>query len=101
MLGREVFHPEDLVMGVAKANQSSMTPAEWVKHLSSTLQEAHHVAREHLKSNLFKQKRTYDLRINEKSFNLGDIVYLRDTATKVNQSSKLRPVWKGLSCCFL
>lgn len=41
------------------------------------------------------QKRNYDLRVLQHPYGLGDVVYLRDTSTKVEVNSKLRPPWKG------
>ena len=46
-------------------------------------------------SQLERQKKTYNLRINEKHYEEGDLVYLREHATKKGESPKLRPVWKG------
>jgi hypothetical protein len=37
----------------------------------------------------------YDLRSNERSFNVGDLVHLLDTSRKIGQCPKLNPVWKG------
>lgn len=95
MLGREVFHPADLIMGTASPNMSHFQPAEWVQHLSTTLHEVHKLARENLRSSIRTQKRLYDTRLQESVFNPGDVVYLRDSSTKVKISTKLRPIWKG------
>lgn len=40
-------------------------------------------------------KRDYDLNILKKAFEVGDIVYVLDTATVKGKRRKLTPPWKG------
>lgn len=40
-------------------------------------------------------KRDYDLKILEKAYKRGDIVYVLDTVTVKGKCRKLKPPWKG------
>jgi hypothetical protein len=42
-----------------------------------------------------RQKRDYDMRIMKHSYNFGDLVFLRDSSTKIGLSKKLKPPWRG------
>ena len=42
-----------------------------------------------------RQKRDYDLRVFERFYKVGDVVFLRDSSTKIGIRSKLRPPWTG------
>ena len=93
MLGRETIQPLDLMIG--QVDLSPVTEVEWVRDLLSKMSEIHRLAREKIGQTQLRQKRDYDLRLKERTFNLGDPVYLRDSSTKVGVSTKLRPPWLG------
>ena len=93
MLGRETIQPLDLMLG--HVDFSPVEANDWVKSLISKMSEVHLLAREKIGQNQLRQKRDYDLRQKERSFALGDPVYLRDSSTKVGVSTKLRPPWIG------
>ena len=95
MLGREVMTPIDLMMGTAQVNLEKFKPAEWVDLLLKTLADTHAFARQELRATQYRQKRDYDLRIQVRKYEVGDLVYMKDDATKVGESKKLRPPWKG------
>ena len=96
MLGREVVQPEDIVFGIAKANNGEPEPTpEYVRALRRALGEVHSMARERLKTSQQLQKRMYDQKLTHTKYEVGDLVYRRDTANKKGQSPKLKPVWKG------
>ena len=96
MLGREVVQPEDIVFGLTGANyHEPVLSSDYVKTLKKTLEEVHRVAREGLKSSQQLQKKLYDRKLAHTKYEVGDLVYKRDTATKKGQSPKLKPVWKG------
>ena len=42
-----------------------------------------------------RQKKDYDLKVLERKYNVGDLVYLITSSSKVGQSNKLKPIWKG------
>ena len=96
MHGREVSLPLDVMLGVAGENLVSREPHEYVKHLCETLPKLHELAREKLQSSQVRQKKNYDVNLAERSYEVGDLVYLIDSATPVGTSRKLRSPWKGL-----
>ena len=76
-------------------NNSPQSLSGWVASLSERLSTAHQSAREAIDLEQFRQRRNYDLRVLENSCGVGDVVYLRDTSTKVGVHSKLRPPFIG------
>ena len=89
MLGREVIQPIDLILGIPKPTPQD--PSDWVKQITYNLSEIHNLAREKIGKTQLRQKRDYDLRVFERSYKIGDVVYLRDSSTQIGISSKLRP----------
>ena len=94
MLGREAMLPAEIMMGVSQANLQEFEPVEWVQNLNKVLTESHQFARHHLASAQFRQKKDYDMKLSEKQYCPGDVVYKLDEATVIGQSRKLRPPWK-------
>ncbi len=70
-------------------------PADYVGKLTFDLQEAHNRARSTLNTSLRRMKRNYDLRILERQYEQGDLVYLLDTAVLKGKCRKLCQPWKG------
>uniref|UniRef100_A0A3Q2QXS5 Integrase catalytic domain-containing protein n=1 Tax=Fundulus heteroclitus TaxID=8078 RepID=A0A3Q2QXS5_FUNHE len=95
MLGREVHQPQELWLGLAERTWSEKDPLEYVHDLEKTLGEVHDMARQHLRGAQLRQKRTHDLRAKECSYNIGDLVYVKDNTKKLGFSPKLQPPWKG------
>ena len=95
MLGREVNKSADLLFGVDKANKISQSPPDYVVRLEKILKEAHRVARENLKSSVLYNKRDYDQRLYQTSYNTGDLVYVLDPSNKPGVSTKLQPIFRG------
>ena len=93
MLGREVVQPIDLILGLPRPTPQD--PPTWVSNLSRNLSNAHKLAREKIGDTQLRQKRDYDLRVFERSYKEGDVVYLRDSSTQIGISSKMRPPWIG------
>lgn len=94
-LNREVHMPIDLVMGVARANREVKEPAEYLQDLQARVKETYVQVRERLKSNQIRQKRLYDTKLVQQSYQVGDLVYKLDSSSKVGSSKKLRQVWAG------
>jgi transposase InsO family protein len=92
MLGRETTQPLDLMTGFFP---ESTTLPVFIQRLQSDLSKAHRMAREALQSHQVRQKKEYDLRTVSQKFNVGDLVYLANSATKVGQCKKLSSVWLG------
>ena len=93
MLGRETIQPIDLILCLPR--QTPQDPPNWVATLTSNLSDIHNLAREKISQTQLRQKRDYDLRVLQNAYQSGDVVYLRDTSTKIGISSKLRPPWTG------
>ena len=76
-LGWEVNKSADLLFGVDKANRISKSPPDYEVRLENFFKEAHRVARENLKFSVLYNKRDYDQRQYQTSYNTGDLVYLQ------------------------
>ena len=85
--------PVDLMFG--SLSQEETTSAEYVMKLQQILRQVHTLARESLQSSQERQKRDYDLKLNVTTYEIGDLVYVLDSARKIGISPKLQPVWKG------
>ncbi|KAL8604519.1 hypothetical protein ACOMHN_015803 [Nucella lapillus] len=94
MLGREVNTPGHLMFPLP--GQRAADEADYAFCLVKNLQEAHTVAREHLKTSLRRMKRDYDLKVLLRAYSKGDLVYLLDTAVGKGKCRKLCSPWKGL-----
>ncbi|CAC5407124.1 unnamed protein product [Mytilus coruscus] len=68
---------------------------KYVQNLRNSLEDAHNIARENLKSAQKRQKQDFDLNLNFRKYCVGDIVLKLDTARKVGISPKLKAPWKG------
>ena len=89
-LGREVIQLIDLILGLPRP--APQDPPTWVANLTSNLSKIHTLAREKIGSTQLCQKRDYNLRIYERSYKEGDVVYVRDSVTQIGISSKMRPL---------
>ncbi len=94
MLGREVSTPWDILVGQG-GSSSGTTSVGFVENVRSRLERVHQQARDSLGAALMRQKRDYDLRLESRTYSLGDLVYLLNPAPKVGETKKLIPVWKG------
>ena len=68
---------------------------EYVRKLANVIAESHKLARETLRAAQLRQKKDYDTKLVENAYELGDAIYLIDSAKKVGEVSKLRSPWKG------
>jgi len=93
MLGREVSHPLDIMLGTTSSLHKE--PSEYIHTLQDTLQKTHQIARENLQSAQRRQKRDYDLKTNQQLYNIGDVVLKTNSASKIGQSRKLKQPWRG------
>ena len=93
MLGREVNTPADLMFPQQK--RESLEPDDHVSKLVSQLHKSHETARARLQTTSKRMKRDYDLRLLERSYEVGDAVYILDTAVLKGKCKKLCPPWKG------
>lgn len=59
------------------------------------LEEVHPIAKENLHNAQMRQKRTYDLRLYNHTYDVGDLVCMIVSSTKIGQSKKLQKPWLG------
>ena len=95
MLGREVNKPVDVLFGVNRANTTLLTPPEYVAHVDKTIKASHEAARENLGASILYNKRDYDIRAYQTSYDVGDLVYVLDPSNKPGVSTKLQPIYRG------
>jgi ketosteroid isomerase-like protein len=95
MLGRETNQPADLMFGVGQKKTYSGSD-EYVIGLEKAIRNAHEVARNTFNSTQKKMKRDYDVKILEKQYEKGDLVYVFYTASIKGKCKKLSPPWKEL-----
>ena len=94
MLGREVNTPADIMFPSRNSGPDEGTD-KYVKDLVQNMKEAHETARRTLKTSQKRMKTKYDLRVLQRSFQEGGVVYLLDTASVKGKCRKLLPPWKG------
>jgi len=68
---------------------------EYVISLQKAIRNVHEVAGNTPNSTQKKMKRDYDVKIPEKQYEKGDLVYVLDTASIKGQCKQLSPPWKG------
>ena len=93
MLGREVNTPAYLMF--PKNAPKAVQVDEYVATLMKNIQAAHNAARDSLKTSLQRMKRDYDVRVLQRTYEKGDVVYLLDTAVLKGKCRKLSSPWKG------
>ena len=87
--------PFDMMLGMAELGSEEQEPENYEDGLQQTLTKCHDYAQTSIKSYQERQKRDYDMKLNQRTYSLGDLVYEIDSATKVGQSNKLKKAWKG------
>ena len=95
MLGREVTLPMDSLTNIPTSQDAPPSEVEYVQQLRSSLQEVHNCARERLGTTLQSRKRSYDRKTKVDTYNIGDLVYILNSAGKTGQSRKLQPLYTG------
>ena len=92
MLVREVMRPLDLMLPKMMGDVCSRE-ANFVTKYQTAFQRAHEIARQNLKSAQFRQKRDYDVKLKQTSYEVGDIVLRQKDAGVVGVSKKLLAPW--------
>lgn len=95
MFGREVHKPQDIWSGAAKLKFHWMEMPDFLYNLTEGLKEVQNTAREHLRMAQECQKKTYNVQAAQHSYNVGDLVYVKDYTKKKGQSPKLQAPWMG------
>jgi len=94
MLGREVHQPVDLVFPLEKPNDGVLLDV-YLDKLISSITNSHEIARNKLGSVQKSMKKDYDLRVLEKVYKQGDLIYVLNTKIEKGKSKKLSSPWKG------
>jgi hypothetical protein len=95
MLGREVTTPATLMYSVPGNGGDSGEVRDYVSDLIEQMRKAHETARARLGSYQETQKRNYDLRLLERSYQVGDVVYVLNPAVPKGKCRKLCEPWRG------
>ena len=95
MLLIDTFQPVDILISTADAAVRDENPSEYLCKLCKTTPKVHRLASEHLKSGLCYQKKTYDLKLQQAHFKVGDFVYKLNAVNKKGKCKKLKPIWVG------
>ena len=95
MLGREINIPANLVFANSAAVSETKDMAQYVQDLEQAITSAHELARDKLQTSQETMKRNYDLQVLVKTYKVGDLVYLLDSATMKGKCKKLQQQWKG------
>jgi len=74
-LGREVWLPLDLVMGLPSNEFQCASIDDFVQRSQEQMASAYATAREHLGVAAERRKRTYDIRLRQQQFTVGDWVW--------------------------
>ena len=93
MLGREVNVPLRMMLG--EQTDLPSDAHEYLRNLEKAITNAQCEARASLKQSQRRQKEAYDARTFTSHYEVGDVVYLIDSSTKVKESKKLRPIYRG------
>ena len=93
MLGREVVTPAHAMFAFPPGTPQE--PDEYVAGLHKRMNLAHEVARSTLRTSIKTAKRDHDLRILVRPYEVGDLVYLLDSAVKKGECAKLKAPWQG------
>ena len=79
MFGREVNVSSDILFPFPRPEEPSDVH-KYVSELRDRLEECYHSARKNLRSAMERQKRDYDSRMVEHSYEKGDVVYKKEGA---------------------
>ena len=92
MLGREIRQPLELMTGVP---QEKASIHEFVQKTEERLREIHQATRDALKAQQRRQKNDYEFRVFSARYEVGDAVFIVNSAAKIGQCRKLTSLWKG------
>ena len=94
MLGRAVLQPIDLML-IPGCDEEQRTPGTYAARHQEAMRTAHREARQKLQQSQRRQKRDYDMRLEERKYSVDDTVYRFNRSIVLGQSKKLQPIWSG------
>ena len=95
MLGREINQPADLMFPLPTSAKKVDSVDDYCSNLAQAISEAHETARVTLRSTQKRMKRDYDVKVRKWDYQVGNWVYILDTASIKGKCRKLSPPWKG------
>ena len=94
MFGRNARLPVDVMYPTNKPS-ADVSYGEYVKMTSKSMEQAFHIAREHVGEKQERQKQFYDKKCHGKPFQTGDLVFLHSNVVPRGQAKKLHHPWSG------
>ena len=91
MLGREVLQPIDLMLKPGDEEERRRTPGTYAARHQEAMRTAHREAREKLQQSQRRQKRDYDLRLEERKYSVDDAVYRFNRSIVLGRSKNYSP----------
>ena len=92
MLGREVLQPIDLMLHPV-GEEDRGTPGTYAARHQEAMRTAHREAWQKLQQSQRRQKRDYDLRLEERKYSVFHAVYRFNWSIVLGQIKKLQPIW--------
>ena len=93
MLGRDVTVPLDIQF--ANPQNAKEFQTEFVSNLQSRMEQAHEMAREHIQTEMRRQKRYHDNKLFWEKYSYGDEVYIFSLRKYTGRSPKFTCYWHG------
>ena len=84
-----------LLAGVNSSQEKFDGHAEFVQRLIRSMEKAHDLARANIREAQSIQKRDYDMKLREETYQVGDLVYRLNLKSKVGESNKLKDIYSG------
>ena len=91
--GREITAPVDVEFGLPPGEKRKVQ--EYVQELIEDLETVHETVRKNILEKMKVNKKNYDLKVLQREYQVGDVVYIKDKTKIKDIPRKLRPVWKG------
>lgn len=93
--GQEINLPVDIVFDFPGGRKQFNSPSEYLKHLMPQMAETFAEVRHNIKGAQRYQKKVYDEKARVRKFDVGDLVYRRNSAHKPGLNRKLCPLFSG------
>ena len=94
MLGREVLQYIDLILNPG-GGEERRTPGTYAASHQEAMRTAHREARQKLQQSQRRQKRHYDLRLEERKYSIDDVVFRFNRSIVLRQSKRIQHIWSG------
>ena len=89
-----MLQPIDLMLNPG-CGEEQRTPGTYAARHQEAMRTAHREAWQKLQQSQRRQKRDYDLRLEERKYSVDDAVYRFNKSIVPGQSKKLQPIWSG------